>query len=726
MTGVEYAGVILSGKDVNTANGWGSGGYYTDKWDSYKSVIDDYSITVSADVHDIQMPYVPVVGTMLNVYYYPVSIADTFNTDGRTLTYTYSNYEQVPTVNLYKVVSTSLVTAALSDIIYVTSVYGINVGDTVTDFTNIKWTKLLKATSTSIANGHYYVTLSSIDQLTIGMPLLFLGNEFSNLQDGYTYYVKTISATNRITISGTVSGPEIVLTADTGSMTVVVGAFKYDTTVIEVNKITNAVTLSQPVSTIILENTSLKFGRTLSKYQDLANISRTKFTLMKKLPIGMIIEVSGTREAIRLDDDNYGNITTIPKNTNAIMSPYIADGTGDMIIIPTNYVDVYGNTRTFTVSAGDRFVIRKSTSSGSEELIDIDSAISGGTFAIGSAAGIAADDIIIDGDMLTNQDTHAGPEEVVPGQVIDAVAITIFDTNVSGSYMQFKDMLNRTHFKRLNAFKYTTLTTAISQTSTTITVADATTFDLPNPTGNKPGVIYVNGERIEFFTITGNVLGQLRRGTLGTSIPVTHPIGTNVQEISTGESMPVSDQIIMDQYESDGTNLLTIAISPTKSKDIWKTSIPNAASYGQCNDIDVYIGGYDESIWGSLVSYTDGMIVKHNSYTYRCVEDHISSSSFSTDISKWIFFIGNIKLKKSPYSIHNSNINATSPEGDIAFDADFSVDGKSKQIRLTNVLPIGTQVTVIKRTGMSWNLPTTSAVISTFLNAVPGSQYLNN
>jgi hypothetical protein len=726
MTGIEYAGVILSGKDVNTANGWGSSGYYTDKWDSYKSVVDDYSITVSANVHNIQMPYVPVVGTMLNVYYYPASIADTFNTDGRTLTYTYSNYEQVPTVNLYKTVSTALVTATSSDVIYVTSVYGISVGDTVNDFSNIKWTKLVKATSTSIVNGHYYITVSSIVQLTVGMPVLFLGKEFSNLQDSHTYYIKTISATNLISVSNTVSGPEVVLTEDTGSMTVVVGAFKYDTTVIEINKVTNSVTLSQPVSTIILANTLLKFGRTLSKYQDLATISRTNFTLMKKIPVGMIIEVSGTREAIRLDDADYGSVTDIPKNTNAIMTPYIADGTNNTIIIPANYIDVYGDARTFTVAAGDRFVIRKSTSSGSDELIDIDSAISGGTFAIGSAAGIAADDIIIDGDMLTNQDTHAGPEEVVPGQVIDAVAITVFDTNVSGSYMQFKDMLNRTHFKRLNAFKHTTLTVAALQTNTTITVADASTFDLPNPAGNKPGVIYVNGERIEFFTIAGNVLGQLRRGTLGTSIPVIHPIGTHVQEISTGESMPVSDQITMDQYESDGTNLLTIAISPTKSKDMWKTSIPGAASYGQCNDIEVYIGGYDESTWSSLVLYTVGMIVNHNSYTYKCVEDHTSSSSFSTDLSKWIFFIGNIKLKKSPYSVHNSNINATSPDGDIAFDADFSVDGKSKQIRLTNVLPIGTRVTVIKRTGTDWNLPTTSAVISTFLNAVPGSQYPNN
>ena len=47
--------------------------------------------------------------------------------------------------------------------------------------------------------------------------------------------------------------------------------------------------------------------------------------------------------------------------------------------------------------------------------------------------------------------------------------------------------------------------------------------------------------------------------------------------------------------------------------------------------------------------------------------------------------------------MHNINQAPYSPEGDLQFDADFSVNGSLKQLRLTNNLAIGMQLTVIKR-----------------------------
>ena len=52
-----------------------------------------------------------------------------------------------------------------------------------------------------------------------------------------------------------------------------------------------------------------------------------------------------------------------------------------------------------------------------------------------------------------------------------------------------------------------------------------------------------------------------------------------------------------------------------------------------------------------------------------------------------------------------SNVNdyPTSPEGDQAFDAEFSVNGSNNNIRLTNEVSQGSQIIVIKRQGKIWN-----------------------
>jgi hypothetical protein len=92
-----------------------------------------------------------------------------------------------------------------------------------------------------------------------------------------------------------------------------------------------------------------------------------------------------------------------------------------------------------------------------------------------------------------------------------------------------------------------------------------------------------------------------------------------------------------------------------------------------------------------------------------------------------MFFIGNIRLKKHPYRVHNVNINQDSPDGDIQFDADFSVDGIDNNIYLTNVLSTGTIVTVVKRTGNKWNnegdIQRGTGKIEKFLKATPGIWY---
>ena len=320
--------------------------------------------------------------------------------------------------------------------------------------------------------------------------------------------------------------------------------------------------------------------------------------------------------------------------------------------------------------------------------------------------------------------------------VTDKVTLITYGSNVLTTgiaYMQFKDMLNRVHFKRLNRNKETYLVNTLHYNDTSITVADASSFDLPNTANNKPGIIEIRGERIEFFAVNGNVLSKLRRGTLGTGTPTIHNAGSWVQEIGASETIPYVENTITEQIISDGTNTVNLnIITPTKASTTWTYSAGYTSSiptgYGQSNDIDVFVGGYDtSSVWTPNTAYAVGIIVTIGSYTYQCKTAHTSSAVFTTDTTKWTFFIGNIRLKKKPYKVHNINQAPDSPEGDIQLDADFAVNGSSKQVRLTNKLAIGTQVTVVKRQGVAWdstvNILNDSTDVAKFLKAVPGIWY---
>ena len=318
----------------------------------------------------------------------------------------------------------------------------------------------------------------------------------------------------------------------------------------------------------------------------------------------------------------------------------------------------------------------------------------------------------------------------------DQFTMITYSSNVLTSgiaYMQFKDMLNRVHFKRLSLNKQTRLVTQLNYNDLTIEVEDASNFDIPNPAQNKPGVVEIKGERIEYFTINGNVLGQLRRGTLGTGVLPAYRAGTIVQDIGPAETMPYTETAIIKQVVSDGTNIVKLDFAPSKSTTEWTyedasytSSIPD--NYGQCDDVEVFVGGYGiTEAWTAKTSYTEGAFVIVGSYTYKCTTSHVSSQTFAADSANWEFFIGNIRLKKSPYTVHNVNQSPYSPEGDVQLDADFSVNGTSNEIRLTTELAFGTQVTVVKRTGVDWdstvNIQNDSSKIARFLKATPGIWY---
>lgn len=303
----------------------------------------------------------------------------------------------------------------------------------------------------------------------------------------------------------------------------------------------------------------------------------------------------------------------------------------------------------------------------------------------------------------------------------DVVTFITFGNNIFTGvgivYMQFKDMLNRTSYTRLSKSKQTTLAADLHWNDTTITLTDGTNISTPNPNLNKPGVIEIRGERIEYFSKTGNVLSKLRRGTYGTGVYSLNRAGSYVQEMGSSELIPYSDTSVTDQVVSTGK------VNSDGTQTVALNFIPATV-----NDIEVFVGGYDTStVWTAGTEYSVGEMITIGVYTYKCVVAHTSSTVFNNDIANWQFFIGNIRLKKSAYTMFNVNNGPYSPAGDISFPADFTVDGVSAKVTLTNPVAVGTRITVIKQTGTAWdssvNILDDGSRIANFINAERGIWY---
>jgi len=266
----------------------------------------------------------------------------------------------------------------------------------------------------------------------------------------------------------------------------------------------------------------------------------------------------------------------------------------------------------------------------------------------------------------------------------DKISVVTFGSNALSSgiaYMQFKDMLNRVHFKRLSLNKQTELVRALRYTDLTIEVTDATNFDIPNPAKNKPGVVEIRGERIEYFAITGNVLSQLRRGTLGTGTPSVHPVGSKVQDIGPSETVPYVETSMIENVVSTGTDTINLTAISVGLDNTWTYK-------------------------GTLLS-------------------SLAAQELSQDAIE--VFAGGIRLKKNPYTMYSVLQAPESPEGDVEFDAEFSLNTDDNAINLLEVAQFGTRVTVVKRQGSSWdstiNIQEDDTKIAKFLKDTPGIWY---
>lgn len=237
----------------------------------------------------------------------------------------------------------------------------------------------------------------------------------------------------------------------------------------------------------------------------------------------------------------------------------------------------------------------------------------------------------------------------------DVIRVVLFGDKIyklPSAFEIHKDMLNVYHYKRFS-LSDVVLAEPLNYYDQQIVVTDASTLFEPNPLRNISGVLFINGEKIEYLRKVGNTLSQLRRGSFGTSIGTVYAVGTSIVDVSQSETLPYSETQDREDFYSDGSSLLIGPLNfiPVKSSDSWNTTtIP--ADFGRCDQVEIFAAGR--------------------------------------------------RLRKSEVSVYNEELGASSPSSDVLLEAEFSVDGNSAYIRLTSALPAGTRISVITRTGKLW------------------------
>ena len=135
--------------------------------------------------------------------------------------------------------------------------------------------------------------------------------------------------------------------------------------------------------------------------------------------------------------------------------------------------------------------------------------------------------------------------------VIDILHFTAPVGTEKFAYRQFKDMLNRTHYKRLDKAEVT-LSQPLNYYDQRIEVKKGSLLAEPNKGKNLPGIIWINGERIEYFVKEGNTLRQIRRGTLGTGVKDIHQTGSKVYDQNISKTIPYQDNTVSKSFIADG------------------------------------------------------------------------------------------------------------------------------------------------------------------------------
>tara|TARA_Y100000389_G_C17464924_1_gene524670 strand:- start:327 stop:4988 length:4662 start_codon:yes stop_codon:yes gene_type:complete len=216
-------------------------------------------------------------------------------------------------------------------------------------------------------------------------------------------------------------------------------------------------------------------------------------------------------------------------------------------------------------------------------------------------------------------------------------------------WRQFKDILNRDIYKRLDGEKNYRLAEPLNYNDKIITVENSANLPDPVPGSKYPGVLFIDNERIEYFRKSGNVLTQLRRGTLGTGVKETYTVGTEIYDQSQTSTLPYKDEVITSTFTADGT-------SSVYELDFTPSSV---------NEFEVFVAGR------------------------RLRKTALESYQLNTAL-------------RTAHATSEQIISQDSPEGDVTLPQEFSLQNGNELV-LLETPGENQKVIIVRKQGRLWN-----------------------
>ena len=188
-------------------------------------------------------------------------------------------------------------------------------------------------------------------------------------------------------------------------------------------------------------------------------------------------------------------------------------------------------------------------------------------------------------------------------------------------YRIFKDMNDNYTYLRVSDSASTTVASFVDITSNTIVVTDSSVLPQPAPYGAKPGVIFINGERITYYAKddTTNTLSQLRRGTLGTGV-LQHHVGADVVSGAQDQVVPYSDNYV---WYGSKNQVGTINVSTTSTR-IEGTNTTFVGNISEGTAIYNRINNELIGIVGNVISDTQANLTSNATWTLQFAANNIS------------------------------------------------------------------------------------------------------
>jgi hypothetical protein len=213
----------------------------------------------------------------------------------------------------------------------------------------------------------------------------------------------------------------------------------------------------------------------------------------------------------------------------------------------------------------------------------------------------------------------------------------------------------------------TQLAADLLPTDTEMTVEDASVLTVPDVSKYRPGVILIDGERIEFFNVEGNKLTSLRRGTLGTGVKSLHKEGSVVVDQGAIQNIPLAEYKQIDKFKINSTTTTLLTLTNVTFTSTTVEAYNRIEVVYQGRPLRKPLSNTYKSTW---VSGDRVKVTKNTTSTYQMTDRSIAYDS--------------------------NEISSTGSVSTYSLDPEFTINTTTNVITLAFTPRVGSEISVVK------------------------------